>query len=87
MQFVLDTSYGGESATIVYSKENQALITAAFNSGSDHLTLYHEIQDGVYKGKVVQHVIYLETRSVSIVGQVSFARGRLKLAPVTTKKV
>jgi hypothetical protein len=87
MQFVLDTSYGAESATSVYSKENQALITSAFNNGSDTVNLYHEIQDGVYKGKVVQHVIYLETRSVSIIGQVSFARGRLKLVPVNAKKV
>lgn len=85
MQFALDTSYGGETFVAVYSKENQALITAAFNSGIDYLNLYHEIQDGVYKGKVVQHIIYLETRSVKIIGQVSTACGRLKLVPVTTK--
>ena len=87
MQFVLDTSYGGESAIMVYSKENQALIAAAFNSGIVHLNLYHEIQEGAYKGKVVQHVIYLESRMVSIIGQFSVARGSLKLAPVTIKKV
>lgn len=86
MQFVLDTSYGGQSISAIYSKENQALITAAFNSGNDLVTLYHEIQDGAYKGKVVQHIIYLETRSVKIIGEGSLTCGRLKLAPVVTKK-
>ena len=87
MQFVLDTSYGGESITAIYSKENQALITSAFNTGIDVVNVFHEIQNGAYKGKVVQHIIYLETRSVNIVGQVnSFAHGKLKLAPVTAKK-
>jgi hypothetical protein len=86
MQFVLETSYGAESATSVYSKENQALITSAFNNGTDVVNVYHEIQDGVYKGKVVQHVIYVETRSVKIIGQISMACGRLKLVPVIAKK-
>ena len=87
MQFVLETRLLDEITTTIYSKENQALIADGFNSGMDHLAVYHEIQEGIYKGKVVQHVIYLETRSVLIIGQASRGRGFLKFAPVTTKKV
>jgi len=86
MQFVLDTTYGAESATSVYSNENQALIMEAFNTGMDRIVVYHEIQEGIYKGKVVKHIIYLETRSVVIIGQASTGRGYLKFAPVTTTK-
>ena len=80
MQFVLDD---GESIT-VYSTENQALIRLAFNSGTDVVNVFHEIQDGPHKGNVVQHIIYLETRSVHLVGKVNaFACGRLKLVRYT----
>ena len=82
MQFVLDD---GESSPTVYSTENQVLIAVAFNNGTDVVNVFHEIHDGPYKGKVVQHLIYLETRSVRIVGQVnSFAYGRLKLVRSVT---
>lgn len=86
MQFVLETRLLDETTTTVYSKENQSLIMDGFNSGMDRLVVYHEIQEGIYEGKVVQHIIYLETRSVLIVGQTSKGRGFLKFAPVTTKK-
>jgi hypothetical protein len=84
MQFVLETSLFDETTTTLYSNENQALIMEGFNSGMDRLAVYHEIQEGIYKGKVVKHIIYLETRSVLIIGQASAGRGYLKFVPVTT---
>ena len=86
MQFVLETRLLDETTTTVYSNENQALIMEGFNTGMDRLAVYHEIQEGIYKGKVVKHIIYVETRSVVIIGQASAGRGFLKFAPVTTKK-
>ena len=86
MQFVLETRLLDETTTTVYSNENQALIMEGFNTGMDRLAVYHEIQEGIYKGKVVKHIIYVETRSVVIIGQASAGRGFLKFAPVTIKK-
>jgi len=86
MQFVLETSLLDETTTTIYSNENQALIMEGFNSGMERVAVYHEIQEGIYKGKVVKHILYLETRSVVIIGQASTGRGYLKFAPVTTTK-
>jgi hypothetical protein len=86
MQFVLETTLLNERTTTIYSNENQSLIMEAFNTGMDRLVVYHEIQEGIYKGKVVKHVVYLETRSVVIVGQASTGRGFLKLTPIVGKK-
>lgn len=83
MQFVLETTLLGETTTTVYSNENQALIMEGFNNSMGRLAVYHEI----HEGKVVKHVIYLETRLVVIIGQASAGHGFLKFSPVTTKKV
>jgi hypothetical protein len=80
MQFALEVALDNkETHVTLYSKENQTLIAAAFNNGYDHMVVYHEIQEGLYAGIVVQHIIYLETRSVTIIGQTSKGRGKLKL--------
>jgi len=86
MQFALEVALDNkESHVTLYSKENQTFIASAFNNCYDHISLYHEIQEGIYAGTVVQHIVYLEERLVTIIGQTSKGRGKLKLVVLTPK--